>query len=117
MKPAAQAATSPNDFVFLEPSYQAKNEVKNDVKADLKPAVDVEPTVRAQEAAERFSDKTAAELIPASVHSTQSQEPAPQAITPAINLAAEQQAQVGKQSCRRWPEIHGRADLRQPEGC
>ena len=102
-QPAAQGATSPNDFVFLEPSYQAKN----DMKAELKPAVDVEPTVRAQEAAERFSDKTAAELIPASVHSTQSQDPAPQAITPAVNLAAEQQAQVGKQGVAIGPKYTG----------
>ncbi len=107
VKPASQTATSPNDFVFLEPSYQAKNEVKPDVKADLKPAVDVEPTVRAQEAAERFSDKTAAELIPASVHSTQSQDPAPQSITPAVNLAAEQQAQVGKQGVAAGPKYTG----------
>ena len=103
VKPAAQTATSPNDFVFLEPSYQAKN----DAKADLKSAVDVEPTVRAQEAAERFSDKTAAELIPASVHSTQSQDPAPQSITPAVNLAAEQQALVGKQGVAAGPKYTG----------
>ncbi|HEY1732458.1 MAG TPA: type IV pilus secretin PilQ [Terriglobales bacterium] len=98
-KPAAQTATSPNDYVFLEPTYQAK--------ADVKPAIDAEPTVRAQEAAERFSDKTAAELIPASVHSTQAQEPAPQTITPAVNLAAEQQAQAGKQGAAAGPKYTG----------
>ncbi|HEX3819245.1 MAG TPA: type IV pilus secretin PilQ [Candidatus Sulfotelmatobacter sp.] len=102
-KPAAQVPTAPNDYVFIEPSYQAKN----DAKADVKPAVDVEPTVRAQEAAERFSDKTAAELIPASVHSTQTQEPAPQTITPAVNLAAEQQAQAGKQGAAAGPKYTG----------
>ena len=99
-KPAAQTPATPNDFVFLEAKYQPK--------ADVKPAVDAEPTVRAQEAAERFSDKTAAELIPASVHSTQSQEPAaPQAITPAVNLAAEQQAQQGKQGASAGPKYTG----------
>ncbi|MGH9496684.1 MAG: type IV pilus secretin PilQ [Candidatus Sulfotelmatobacter sp.] len=102
-KPAAQATTSANDFVFLEPSYQAKN----DTKAEVKSAVEVEPTVRAQEAAERFSDKTAAELIPASVHSTQGQEPTPPAITPAVNLAAEQQAQNGKQGAAVGPKYTG----------
>jgi type IV pilus assembly protein PilQ len=101
--PAAQTSSSPSNFAFIEPTYQAKN----DTKADVKPAVDVEPAARAQEAAERFSDKTAAELIPASVHSTQSQEPAPQAITPAVNLAAEQQAQQGKQGAVAGPKYTG----------
>ncbi|HEY1677975.1 MAG TPA: type IV pilus secretin PilQ [Candidatus Sulfotelmatobacter sp.] len=99
----ATAPAAPNDFVFVEPSYKAKAELK----PELKPAVDVEPTVRAQEAAERFSDKTAAELIPASVHSTQAQEPAPQSITPAVNLAAEQQAQSGKQGVAAGPKYTG----------
>ena len=60
-------------YVFVEPSYQAKNrqdsrpsEVKKDEAAD-------QPTVRAQEAAARFSDKTAAELLPVSAHAAQAQ--------------------------------------------
>jgi type IV pilus assembly protein PilQ len=92
-KPAAQTPASPSDFAFIEPTYQPKN----DAKADVKPVAEVEPTVRASEAAERFSDKTAAELIPVSVHSTQSQDAQAPAITPAVNLAAEQQSQAGKQ--------------------
>jgi len=88
---AKQAPAPPTDYVFVEPTYQAKND---------------EPTVRAQEAAARFSDKTAAELIPVSMHSAQAQNPAP-AIQPAVNLAAEQQAQAGKQGAATGPKYTG----------
>jgi len=94
---SAKPASSPNDYVFVEPSYQAKNN-------DVKPAE--EPSERAQEAAARFSDKTAAELIPVSMHATQAQNQAP-AITPAVNLAAEQQAQAGKQGASNGPKYTG----------
>jgi type IV pilus assembly protein PilQ len=91
-------SAAPTDFVVVQPSYQAKS--------DAKVASNDEPTARAQEAAERFSDKTAAELIPVSMHSTQAQNPAP-AIQPAVNLAAEQQAQSGKQSAVAGPKYTG----------
>ena len=65
-----------------------------------------EPTVRAQEAAARFSDKTAAELIPVSAHAAQAQSQ-PTAITPAVNLAAEQKAQAGQQSSSVGPKYTG----------
>jgi type IV pilus assembly protein PilQ len=108
-KPAEKSSASPSDFVFVEPTYQAKTEVKNDVKND---AADV-PEVRAQEAAARFSDKTAAELLPVSMHA------APQAqsasgpaqsstgITPAVNLAAEQKAQMSQQGVAAGPRYTG----------
>jgi type IV pilus assembly protein PilQ len=100
--PASKASskdTSLTDYVFVEPSYQAKNEVKHDEATD-------EPTVRAQEAAARFSDKTAAELIPVSAHAAQAQNQ-PTAITPAVNLAAEQKAQAGQQSSVVGPKYTG----------
>ena len=92
-------STSPN-YIFLEPAYQAKSEAKS--------AVAEEPTVLAQEAAARFSDKTAAELLPVSMNATQSQAatPAP-AITPAVNLAAEQKAQMGQQGASVGPKYTG----------
>ncbi len=65
-----------------------------------------EPTVRAQEAAARFSDKTAAELIPVSAHATQAQSSTP-AIQPAVNLAAEQKAQAGQQPAAAGPKYTG----------
>jgi type IV pilus assembly protein PilQ len=96
---AAKEPSSPTDFVFVEPSYKAKNDVKNAAPAE-------EPTVRAQEAAARFSDKTAAELVEVSAHAAQAQNPAP-AIQPAVNLAAEQKAQAGQQSSPTGPKYTG----------
>jgi type IV pilus assembly protein PilQ len=105
-KPVADA-TSPNDYVFVEPSYQSKADAKIDAKTEAKndPAAD-EPTVRAQEAAARFSDKTAAELIPASYHATQAQNATP-TNTPAVNLAAEQKAQSGQSPAATGPRYTG----------
>jgi type IV pilus assembly protein PilQ len=111
----AKDSPKPSDFVFVEPSYQAKNqastptptqtsaqastEVKKDEAAD-------EPTVRAQEAAARFSDKTAAELLPVSAHAAQAQN-STNTITPAVNLAAEQKAQAGQQPAVTGPKYTG----------
>ncbi len=94
---AAATDSKPTDFVFVEPSYQAKNQA-SDVKNDA------EPTVRAQEAAARFSDKTAAELLPVSAHAAQQSSTG---ITPAVNLAAEQKAQAGQQSAATGPKYTG----------
>ncbi len=113
-KPIAKDSVSPSDYVFVEPSYQAKNQTAT--AADVKTAADVnkadaaadDPTVRAQEAAARFSDKTAAELLPVSLHAAegQSQSQAP-TITPAVNLAAEQKAQAGQQPASVGPKYTG----------
>jgi len=104
--PKAEAKNqSPTDFVFVEPSYQAKAEAKNPPAAE-------EPAARAQEAAARFSDKTAVELLPANAHAAQSQSSTGTAqsstgITPAVNLAAEQKAQTGQQSAASGPKYTG----------
>ena len=98
--PKATATDSkPTDFVFVEPSYQAKSKVAGDVKKD-----DAEPTARSQEAAARFSDKTAAELLPVSAHAAQQSQTT---ITPAVNLAAEQKAQAGQQPASTGPKYTG----------
>jgi type IV pilus assembly protein PilQ len=102
VKPTADAAP-PTDFVFVEPSYQAKNEAKPETKTDEAAS---EPTVRAQEAALRFSDKTAAELLPVSMNAAQAASQAP-ANTPAVNLAAEQKAQAGQQTVATGPKYTG----------
>ena len=108
-KPVEKGSAS--DFVFVEPTYQTKTAAK----AELKTAVlsEVEPGARAQEAAARFSDKTAAELLPVSMHA------APQAqsssggaqsntgISPAVNLAAEQKAQMSQQGAAAGPRYTG----------
>jgi type IV pilus assembly protein PilQ len=96
-KPVANNAASPTDYVFVEPSYQAK-----------KQAVE-EPTVRAQEAAARFSDKTAVELLPVNMNAAQAQQSTGSStgIQPAVNLAAEQKAQAGQQPASAGPKYTG----------
>src|SRR5579872_6014666 len=105
-KASAEDMTTPNKFVVVEPSYHVKNEVKADAATE-------EPTARAQEAAARFSDKTAVELLPVSMHAApqaQSSGSTPQSstgITPAVNLAAEQKSQMGQQSAAAGPRYTG----------
>jgi type IV pilus assembly protein PilQ len=113
-KPAEKSSASSNNFVFVEPSYQAKNnEVKSESQSETKNDVADEPGARAQEAAARFSDKTAAELLPVSMHAApqaQSSQPATQSstgITPAVNLAAEQKAQMNQQGAVAGPRYTG----------
>ena len=104
-KPAEKSSASPNDFVFVEPAYHAKAVAKSDAAGV--------PGVRAQEAAARFSDKTAAELLPVSMHAARqavSSSVGAQSstgITPAVNLAAEQQAQMSQQGAAAGPRYTG----------
>jgi type IV pilus assembly protein PilQ len=99
-KPSSQPAAT-SDFVFVEPTYSAKTDTSNAA---------IEPAARAQEAAAKFSDKTAAELLPVTMNA------APQAsqsvasstgIQPAVNLAAEQKAQAGQQPASVGPKYTG----------
>ncbi len=97
----ASAASASSDFVFVEPSYQAKK-TASDVPA--------EPAERADEAAARFSDKTAAELLPVSMNAAQApaQSASPVAsFQPAVNLAAEQKTQAGQQPAAVGPRYTG----------
>jgi type IV pilus assembly protein PilQ len=83
--PVAASASSPEkptDFAFVEPKYS----VKDDKTA--------QPAAKAQEAANRFADKTAAELVATNVNAALGQAGSPQPIQPAVNLAAEQKAQL-----------------------
>jgi type IV pilus assembly protein PilQ len=81
---AAENAGKPAaDFAFVEPKFSPKDD-----KA-------AEPVVKAQEAASRFADKTAAELVATTVNAALGQAGASKpAIQPAVNLAAEQKAQL-----------------------
>jgi type IV pilus assembly protein PilQ len=94
------AATATTDFVFVEPTFEAK-----------KAAVDAtdEPSERAQEAAAKFSDKTAAELLPVSAHAAQASQSTSSntGVQPAVNLAAEQRAQAGQQPAAVGPKYTG----------
>jgi type IV pilus assembly protein PilQ len=102
-KPEAAAAPS-SDFVFVEPAYDAK-------KTPADPAAD--PAGRAQEAAAKFSDKTAAELLPVRMNAAQSSSQSTSSSTggvgiqPAVNLAAEQKEQAGQQPAAAGPRYTG----------
>ena len=83
---SAQNAEKPADFAFVEPTYS----VKDDKKANA-------PAAKAQEAASRFADKTAAELVATNRNAAMAQtvdNANAQAIHPAVNLAAEQKVQL-----------------------
>jgi type IV pilus assembly protein PilQ len=109
--PVSAAQTKPaaasSDYVFVEPTYQAKKDAPA-VESIVAPTV--EPTVRAEEAAARFSDKTAAELLPVSLNAAQSSQTSTGSSTgiqPAVNLAAEQKAQAGQQPASTGPKYTG----------
>jgi type IV pilus assembly protein PilQ len=97
---AETAKTSSSDFVFVEPTYEAKK---------ASPVAASEPIERAQDAAAKFSDKTAAELLPVSMHATQAPQSSSSdnAIQPAVNLAAEQKAQARQQPAMAGPKYTG----------
>jgi type IV pilus assembly protein PilQ len=90
---AAPAASS--DFVFVEPAYQAKKATQDST----------DPSARAEDAAAKFADKTAPELLPVNMHAAQSSSTTP-TIQPAVNLAAEQKAQ-GPQPVAPGPKYTG----------
>jgi type IV pilus assembly protein PilQ len=103
--PKPQAAAAPSkDFVFVEPVYDARKTAQ-DAAAD--------PAGRAQDAAAKFSDKTAAELLPVRMNAAQSSSMSTSSntggtgIQPAVNLAAEQREQAGQQPAAAGPRYTG----------
>ena len=87
-----------SDFVFVEPTYAAKID---------KPAPAAEPIAKAQEAAARFADKTAAELVASKTHAGMQDSGSTPAIQPAVNLAAEQKAQLAQGAASTGPKYTG----------
>ena len=92
----AAAADKPTDFAFVEPKYSVTS------KTDPAAA----PAEKAQEAASRFADKTASELVATNANATM--QGGDKAIQPAVNLAAEQKAQMEqKQPAASGPKYTG----------
>src|SRR5713101_6531041 len=80
---SAEKTEKPADFAFVEPKYSTKDD-----KA-------AEPSAKAQEAAGRFADKTAAELVATNANAAIGQAAGNgTTIQPAVNLAAEQKLQL-----------------------
>jgi type IV pilus assembly protein PilQ len=93
---AEKPAEKPAEFAFVEPKYS----VKDDKAA--------QPAEKAEAAAGRFADKTAAELVvgPANASLGQTTGDAP-TIQPAVNLAAEQKAQLEQKPAEKGPKYTG----------
>jgi len=88
---SAQNTDKPSEFAFVEPKYS--------VKDDKRVAATTAPVVKAEEAASRFADKTAAELVATNNNAAMAQAAEQtgttgQTIHPAVNLAAEQKTQL-----------------------
>jgi type IV pilus assembly protein PilQ len=94
--PAPALTEKPAEFTFVEPKYSVKDDKAN------------QPAEKAEEAAGRFADKTAAELISSPANATMGQAAggAP-AIQPAVNLAAEQKAQLEEKPAAKGPKYTG----------
>jgi type IV pilus assembly protein PilQ len=93
----AKPASSPTAFVFVEPSYRPKPET-------AAASTTVEPSARALEAAAKFADKPASELIAMKPSASLQQGAAAQ---PAVNLAAEQKAQMTQTPAASGPKYTG----------
>jgi type IV pilus assembly protein PilQ len=96
---SAQPSAKPLDFAFVEPSYTVKND---------KTVPAVEPSAKANDAAARFADKTAAELVAVKTHATMQQDAGGgAAIQPAVNMAAEQKTQLSQNQASNGPKYTG----------
>jgi type IV pilus assembly protein PilQ len=82
--PTAENLQKATDIALVEPAFSVKKEDKA-----------AEPTVKAEQAASRFADKTAAELVATTTNASMGQSgPTTAPIQPAVNLAAEQKIQM-----------------------
>jgi len=98
----AASPERPTDFAFIEPKFAPK---KDDAAAQTGAA---DPAAKSQEAAIRFADKTAAELVATNSNAAMGQTGAtPVAITPAVNLAAEQKVQMEQKPADRGAKYTG----------
>jgi type IV pilus assembly protein PilQ len=109
--PAASAApsrdtatSSPQDFVFIEPSYKPTD--RTEAAAPV-----VAPPARAVDAAAKFVERPEGNLLPppsaAPQTSPETSQAPSTAIQPAVNLAAQQKAQVTQEPAKREPQYTG----------
>src|SRR4030088_2157780 len=101
---SAQNTDKPSEFAFVEPKYS--------VKDDKRVAATTAPVVKAEEAASRFADKTAAELVATNNNAARAKADEKsgsdaKAIHPAVNLAAEQKTQLEQQPAATGPKYTG----------
>lgn len=94
-KAAETQSASADDFVFVEPSYKPKDAAE----VNSAPVV---PAPRAVEAAAKFVDRPAGDLLPRTSASMQ-----PQGAQPAVNMAAEQKVQMQQPASPNGPKYTG----------
>ena len=95
---SAENPAKPADFAYVEPKYS----IKDDKAA--------QPAAKAQEAAGRFADKTAAELVATHTNAALGQTAGDgngQGIQPAVNLAAEQKVQMDQKPAANGAKYTG----------
>ncbi|HEY6303305.1 MAG TPA: type IV pilus secretin PilQ [Terriglobales bacterium] len=101
---SAENAQAPLDFALVEPKYSVKD-AKADDKVDDKAA---QPAAKAEEAASRFADKTASELVATKTNAALGQTAASApTIQPAVNLAAEQKVQLEQKPAEKGAKYTG----------
>lgn len=91
------ASSMASEFAFIEPSYKPKDET-----TDSQAPAAIEPPARAVSAAAKFVERPAADLLP-----TPSAAMQPQSAQPAVNLAAEQRAQMSQPATSVGPKYTG----------
>ncbi|HXY10813.1 MAG TPA: type IV pilus secretin PilQ [Terriglobales bacterium] len=97
------ATSSPNNYVFIEPSYKSAKPT-----ADAAPAV--APPARAVDAAAKFVERPEGNLLPTPSAAQNGQDtPAAPALPaqPAVNLAAQQKAQASQEPAKHEPQYTG----------
>src|SRR3989454_6878127 len=105
MKPF-ESASAANDFVFVEPSFKPRNEAKSHANK----SAEIAPPVRTIEAAAKFADKSASELLATKSNASMQPEAlqaAGSAIQPAVNMAAEQKTQMAQAPGINGPKYTG----------
>ena len=101
-----QSTSAANNFVFVEPSFKPKNEEKSHANKSAK----IAPSVRTIEAAAKFADKSASELLATKSNASMQPEAAQaagSAIQPAVNMAAEQKTQMAQTPGINGPKYTG----------
>ncbi len=92
--PSTASAGKPSDFAIVEPKFTTKPAEQTSV----------EPAAKAEEAASRFADKTAAELVATTSNATMQ---GSGQVQPAVNLAAEQKEQLAQKPAANGSKYTG----------
>ena len=104
--PAQQASSdsSATDFVFVEPSYKAKDDAS---ALDTSKLPEIDPSRRSNNAAARFVDRPEGDFLPTPSAAMEPQSQPATGAAPAVNMAAEQKAQMQQAPSVGGPKYTG----------